>query len=116
MDEEFLVTHSGKGQILTVFSCTAGGRTLDSSPLSNCIEDLTRAQVRGSKGVFNSLDGRKLRYYLNETETLDLTQSKLNWRVPMVGYDKTRLSGKALDSGWFNWATPVKFPSDKLLS
>ena len=56
---------TGKGHIFYVFSCTAGGRTLDSSKLSNCIAELTRAQVEKSKGVFNSLDGRLLRYHLN---------------------------------------------------
>jgi hypothetical protein len=29
------------------------------------IAELTRAQVEKSKGVFNSLDGRLLRHYLN---------------------------------------------------
>ena len=63
----------GKGHILTVFSCQAGGRTPDSSKLSKCIEELTMEQVKKSNGVFNFLDGRLLRYYLDETETLDLT-------------------------------------------
>ncbi len=44
--EEQAVISSGKGQILYVFSCTAGGRTLDSSKLSNCIEELTKAKVK----------------------------------------------------------------------
>ena len=48
----------GKGHILNVFSCTAGGLTPDSSKLYNCIEELTMAQVERSKGVFNSLDGK----------------------------------------------------------
>ena len=63
--EEQDVMPTGKGHIFYVFSCTAGGRTLDSSKLSNCIEELTIAQVKKSKGVFNSLDGRSLRYHLN---------------------------------------------------
>ena len=36
--EEQAVMPGGKGHILNVFSCTAGGRTPDSSKLSNCIE------------------------------------------------------------------------------
>jgi hypothetical protein len=56
-----------------VFSCTAGDGVPDSSKVSNCIEELTMEQVKKSKGVFNSLDGRTLRHYLKETETLDLT-------------------------------------------
>ena len=63
--EEQDVMQSGQGHIFYVFSCTAGGHTLDSSKLSNCIEELTMAQVKKSKGVFNSLDGRLLRYHLN---------------------------------------------------
>jgi hypothetical protein len=52
------MTWSGKGQIYYIFACTAGGRTLDVSKLSNCIEQVTIAKVYEKKGVFNFLDGR----------------------------------------------------------
>ena len=71
--EEQIVLPSGKGQILYIFSCTAGGRTLDSTPLSNCIETVTIQQVNKNNGVFRSLDSKLLRYHLNETESTDLT-------------------------------------------
>ncbi len=51
MQEEQVVIPSGKGQILYVFSCTAGGGTLDSSKLSNFIDELTMVKVKESKGV-----------------------------------------------------------------
>ena len=34
--------------------------------------------------MFKSLDGRRLRYFLEETESTDLTYSNLNWRVPTI--------------------------------
>jgi len=73
--EEQIVIPSGKGQILYIFSCTAGGRTLDSTPLSRCIEQVTIEQVNKNNGVFSSLhiDSKLLRYHLNETESTDLT-------------------------------------------
>jgi hypothetical protein len=57
-DDDELQTEisSGKGQALFIFGCRAGGRTPADSKLSNCIEQLTIAQVKKNNGVFNSLD------------------------------------------------------------
>lgn len=78
---------SDRGQILFIFSCSAGGRTPADSTLTNYIEQDTFRHVKENAGKFKTLEGKRLKFFYKDSESLDCTHSYLNWQVPVHSID-----------------------------